>query len=144
MSKSIKFKNNNYLDSSSIVHNRELLKNILDKKEVYSTEEQKIGTWIDGKTAYQKTFVVSTPTEPNKDTVVLDIPSNIKSFIKTDAQLFASNINVITRIPYYFSSENYGMLWNDLNTRTIQMLVTNNLYCNQELIIRLVYTKTTD
>lgn len=34
MSKSIKFKNNNYLDSSSIVHNRELLKDFLNKSNV--------------------------------------------------------------------------------------------------------------
>lgn len=31
MSKSIKFKNNNYLDSSSIVHKRELLSDIINK-----------------------------------------------------------------------------------------------------------------
>lgn len=34
MSKSIKFKNNNYLDSSSVVHNRELLKDFLNKSNI--------------------------------------------------------------------------------------------------------------
>lgn len=34
MSRSIKFKNNNYLDSSSIIHNRELLSDILNIKTI--------------------------------------------------------------------------------------------------------------
>ena len=50
MAKSIKFKNDMYLDSESVVHKKTKLSTML----TYSTIETKIGTWIDGKTIYRK------------------------------------------------------------------------------------------
>lgn len=51
MAKSIKFKNDTYLDSTSIVHDKTNLSDILN----YSTQPVAIGKWIDGKkTVYRK------------------------------------------------------------------------------------------
>ena len=110
----------------------------------YSTEEEIIGTWINGKPIYQKVFVVSTPAEINTDTAVLDIPSHTETHIEMYAQVYADNIGVIVPVPYYFHSGNYGMIWRDLNTKKIMMLLNLNAYCNRELMIILKYTKSTD
>lgn len=53
MSKSIKFTNDTYLDSSGITFNKTPLHKIL----TYSTEEQIVGKWVDGKELYRKTFI---------------------------------------------------------------------------------------
>lgn len=57
MEKSVKFKNNIFLDSTSITHDRKQLSEILNQKEVYSTDEQIVGRWIDGKPIYRKVIV---------------------------------------------------------------------------------------
>ena len=61
MSISIKFKDDAYLDSSSVAHNKELLsefleneKSKLNKLSTYSTEETVVGTWEDGRPLYRK------------------------------------------------------------------------------------------
>ena len=46
MSKSIKLKNNNYIDSTGITHGRELLSTILGNKIIYDTGTNSIGSWI--------------------------------------------------------------------------------------------------
>lgn len=53
MAKSIKFKNDTYLDSTSIVHDKTNLSDILN----YSTQPVAIGKWVDGKkTVYRQIF----------------------------------------------------------------------------------------
>ena len=52
MAKSYKLEDGNYIDSGSIVHSKTKLKDIL----TYSTTEQKVGTWIDGKPIYRKVY----------------------------------------------------------------------------------------
>ena len=58
MSKSIKLKNNTYIDSSAIVHRQELLSTILEKSvrfkkfEIkFDVSNKKIGDWVEGHTA---------------------------------------------------------------------------------------------
>ena len=46
MSKSIKFKNNTYIDSSSISHKRQLLNSILETKTIYDSGSNSNGSWI--------------------------------------------------------------------------------------------------
>lgn len=71
MAKSIKFKNDIYLDSKSIVHNLTSLSDILN----YSDEEVIVGKWIDGKTLYRKS--VEFGSFPNDSSKL--IPHNIAS-----------------------------------------------------------------
>ena len=55
MSKSIEFNDGIYLDSSSVVHNKKKLSEILNTKDVYSNNEIKTNKiWIDGKPIYRK------------------------------------------------------------------------------------------
>ena len=53
MAKSIKFKNDNYIDSTGVVHNKTKLSDILN----YSTEPILIGKWIDGKKKVYKKVI---------------------------------------------------------------------------------------
>lgn len=46
MSKAIKFKNNTYIDSSAIAHNRQSLKNILEAKTIYDSGSNSNGSWL--------------------------------------------------------------------------------------------------
>lgn len=73
MSKSIKIKNNTYIDSTGIVHNKVLLSDILN----YSTNEKKVGTWYDGKPVYEKLVSVYI-TKKNEYTVGQMVSADIK------------------------------------------------------------------
>lgn len=74
MAKSIKLKNDTYLDSTSVTHNKTKLSDILS----YSTNEIPIGKYHDGKTIYKKT-IKSTYSEKQSNFVLL---SNISTLIK--------------------------------------------------------------
>ena len=74
MSKAIKFSDNVYLDSDSVVFKKQTLKNLLN----YSEKEQIIGTWM-GKTLYRKT--IST-TETFTASVNLHIPHGVENVDK--------------------------------------------------------------
>lgn len=115
-----------------------------DTLEKYSTNETKIGTWINGKKLYSRQFVVTSPQNVNTDEVVLTMPSDILGITRINAQLWSESANVITPVPYYFNSENYGLLFYNLQTRGFTMKVTVDAYVNEELLIYVEYTKTTD
>ena len=55
MAKSVKFENDIYLDSSSVMHNKTKLSEILK----ISTDEKIVGTWINDKPLYEKTIVAT-------------------------------------------------------------------------------------
>lgn len=57
MSKSIKFKDNTYVDSSAVVHNKELLSTVLEKsvrfkkfKIKFDVSNKSVGDWVEGHT----------------------------------------------------------------------------------------------
>lgn len=55
MSTSIKFKNNMYLSTKGIAHDKSILYNVLSPLIKYTQNtEIAVGTWIDGKTIYRK------------------------------------------------------------------------------------------
>ena len=116
------------------------------KKQEYSTEETKIGTWIDGKPLYRKTIIytsgfviggekVFTHGIANLDEVVSYKAKYLRSddttqFIPTihsDMQKWASGI-------YDFSHTSFTLYVGSLN----------NDFTINKLIITLEYTKTTD
>lgn len=112
-----------------------------DKSNVYSTDEQRVGIWIDGKPIYQKT--VSAGTFPNKTTKVL-----------------AHGINNVERFVFIFSIMDDGSYWQSVDSAALQVGTTNaltvyadktnvNINTNLNLssntgFVTLYYTKTTD
>lgn len=109
----------------------------------FSTTEREIGTWIDGKPLYQKTFTCTTPATANTETDVIDVTS--------------LNISVCAEIwgmIYHTTYENYAVwtgpisagdcLFYSNTTKKIRgKLVTSN-YLNEPAYVTLKYTKTTD
>lgn len=103
--KSIKFKDNHYIDSTGVVHNRgllsTLLNNILDditylkNRCVYSTNEIAIGKWIDGKTLYRK--VLTGTKASSSDEISLSTPTNINTMV--DVKIQAKNDTEAMSIP---------------------------------------------
>jgi len=61
MSKSIKFKNNNYLDSSSIVHNKKTLKHIFENLYYIDISTDVLLTGIQAGSFGYKTFEITVP-----------------------------------------------------------------------------------
>lgn len=95
----------------------------------YSTDEQVVGTWIDGSTIYEKTYIFTTPAVINYNAwTTTDIPKgSIERIIHGEAiSEDGSNINLI----YSFSSNDF-----------IDIQTTRNGYGTTIKYIVLQYTK---
>ena len=113
-----------------------------ENKVLYSTSEQVIGTWTDGKPLYRKTISINTPLTTN-NTEVYNFDTNfiIKNFygfvtISASSQLIPIN--------FYFTNEYNVATYITKNTGKINMKVGSEAYTNQQVTISLEYTKTTD
>lgn len=143
MSKSIKLQNNTYLDSSSIVHNKKSLKELLDDGNVYSTKEKRIGIWTDGKPLYEKTLITNTSFSGS-----VEISHGVSNYDKMWIDLSNSYYNAgKTNLPLIHNS-----YWGDFSQKTDAMVYNEKvlLYTDGgwgsdwEKVITLHYTKTTD
>ena len=115
------------------------------ENQIYSTTEQAIGTWIDGKTIYRK--VVSCGTLPNKtDKTVAHGISNFNHIIQVSGFCKDADKSKSYPLPFPFDSGSDGVgsigIWVDKTNITISCLGT--YYPNViETYVILEYTKTT-
>lgn len=112
-------------------------------KDNYSTEEQVIGTWIDGKPLYRKVFDVGNFTngsEINYKDVTLDIENIDKIFID---KIFASDGTVTVACPYVDNTTTGYMNIFMVNKNTARVACGSNRSSFKGTLI-LNYTKTTD
>jgi hypothetical protein len=106
----------------------------------YSTEEQRIGTWIDGKPLYQKTFVETTPSSANVDSEIISLSSdvefvhNIIGYVKT--------VSASVPINFSYASNDYVNVYYASSANTIQ--IKQSSYNSFPCYITIQYTKTTD
>lgn len=108
----------------------------------YSTTEQEIGTWIDGKKLYQVTLTGNLPATVDTDTVVASI-SDLDTIVEFNG--FGRD-NTTCVIPF-----NYGKIGNSfttkdfiaayLNSEDIYVTVSVSGYCNQPFWLTVKYTK---
>ncbi len=111
-----------------------------DKGEVYSTEEQRIGTWIDGKPLYRK--VIDTLTLPSNATVEYDITNlNIATITKLYGTASYNNGQLAKPLPFVSSGTSQIRL--DVNDKKIR-LITYESWSPYPSAIVIEYTKTTD
>ena len=101
----------------------------------YSTDEQVIGTWIDGSTVYEKTFSGTT----NSTSIYFSNTSDVDSVISMGGYIVDSG-GVKFDIPYRDTTD-YISLKNDSNG--VNLLCTN-YFVNKDYIVTIRYTKTTD
>ena len=114
---------------------------IKKSEEVYSTEEVKIGTWIDGKPIYRKVFDIKTISASNTDLVNVS-NLNIETLIKLNGVIITDGGGKFP-VPLYDSSSNYSVLFiNEYNYIRGRATVGNGTF--SKLIVTVEYTKTTD
>ena len=108
----------------------------------YSTEEQIIGTWIDGKPLYQKTFETTTPAN-NTDTLIVELPSNCiaRSF---DGYILQDGYNRMPLNAYYSSAEFVCTYMQFNPDNGIRMKCESAQWRSCTAVITVLYTKTTD
>lgn len=74
---------------------------ILYNRDNYSTTEQVIGTWIDGKPLYRKVATVSAITGNNTWKSVDNAPTNVRTYINAYGYLFNQQTGVCTyKVPF--------------------------------------------
>ena len=100
----------------------------------YSTTEQVIGTWIDGKTIYQKTFIGSI-TSGMTSTTVLDTLSYVDIIVEINGML---NDGLPTQT--YFDNSQFCNLWFRNTSKELCIRAGSN-YVGATLTYTLKYTK---
>ena len=130
-------------------------KNIyLDPKNDYSTEEKVIGTWIDGKTLYQKTVIDTLPTTTT-DGVVANkfIPLNVSIDTVVDIEsIFLTNNQAYSEFGYIDSTSNVfvyirALVLNEAsggtNKNSLRLATSSSASAGIPARITIRYTKTT-
>lgn len=125
------------IDNSIVVDNQEWFNP--NNVEKYSTNETKIGTWIDGKPIYRKTFNVTSVTNTNSDLV--DISGlNVDNMVKLYGIINGTYLSM--PMPLTDSSQNYNVI---LKSGTkIRGRVSWGSGTFVSCYITIEYTKTTD
>jgi hypothetical protein len=114
-------------------------------KDIYSTKEQVIGTWIDGKPLYRK-VINATPTISNSSYQTISIKHNIsdlKNVYKCNAFLHNTG-NTQTYILPAETSAIQAIGISEINSTNIIMYSKNDTWSGWIAEIILEYTKTTD
>lgn len=138
MSKSIKFKNDTYLNSSGVVFG----KTPLDKILTYSKEEQIIGKWINDKKLYRK--VIELPngtgtTNEVKYTLTDYGIENVEEIYIASPSFYSLNENTY---PFaYYDGNKFVAL---VSPTTLVVQLQYSTIANSRVVITLEYTKTTD
>jgi hypothetical protein len=101
----------------------------------YSTTEQAVGTWIDGKTIYQKTFTGGSITSGMTSTVILDTLSYVDTIIEINGML---NDGLPTQT--YFDNSQFCNLWFRNSSKELCIRAGSN-YVGATLTYTLKYTK---
>lgn len=125
--------------------NETLMLKGIDLSNTYSTTEQKVGYWIDGKPIYRKVF-----TQSNMN-AISNVVSNLDSMIKMDCLVRQSTVEDWRNVPWvYVSGNSYGSatwaggFYYDSSENKIIFQAGSNLSDIDKLIMIIEYTKTTD
>lgn len=132
------------LDPSTMQINSKLTKNLvkqseLDELTTYSTEEKVVGTWIDGKPIYRKTF---TGTKKEVNNAISDSNLDRDSFIRGFGWIYSVYENW-----WQIGSGTPATYQTSLAISTVgfELFTTSTAFNdNSQTILTLEYTKTTD
>ncbi len=108
--------------------------------EIYSTEETRIGTWIDGKPLYRKVFSFTTPSGGGWTAISGTTTDNVKTLVEISGTVLENGRNVIS-MPY----QDRAIIHFDMTNKNIRFYSgTHTEFRNQSALVILKYTKTTD
>lgn len=115
-------------------------------KDIYSTEEVKIGTWIDGKPLYRKIISSTSPnvTKENEN-ITKKIPVNVDiKFGFIEKAFYKDDSGNIVNIPFIMTGGQVIKAYLNVQDNNI-VLTSNTQYTNDKPVsIVINYTKTTD
>lgn len=112
-----------------------------EKKEIYSTEEQVIGKWIDGKPIYRKVFTGTTNGSDN--TIITKTTLNIDKLTNSSGILYNSAVQInIGKSESIGNTNGNTRVW--INNGNVVLTVGSDLTTGFSYIAVLEYTKTTD
>lgn len=110
----------------------------------YSTTEQVVGTWIDGKPLYQITYNATAPSTTNTSEEIAELPANVDSTNVVDAKFILYTASgYIYPTNFYLSANDMDMMWFRPNKKIV-MQVSAPDHANATVYITIQYTKTTD
>lgn len=122
----------------------EQIENAVEKIENYSTNETKVGSWIDNKPIYKKTIIISNKAFSNGDNTIAHGISNFKQCIKAELKKNGAHI-----FPYFNYNPNDTILSQTfialVDSTNITIRLMNDSWGNQNVwYATIYYTKTTD
>lgn len=109
--------------------------------EVYSTSEQRIGTWL-GKTLYRRVITGTTPSSTS-DSVVGNIGTN-KQVVRIDGYIDGGTTYQSLPVNFYFSNEYSIATYVTNDNGNVHMKLNSVNYQSKSIAIVVEYTKTTD
>jgi len=122
----------------------------IEGKNIYSTNEKQIGTWIDGKPLYKITIQDTIPT-PSTDRTVTSKTINISAlnweYINIEEAVFiffGANRWQSYSLPYSTSDNSYKVYTYIYSDSDLRILNNRIDYGGADVYITLYYTKTTD
>lgn len=113
--------------------------------EVYSTEETRIGTWIDGKPLYRIVVNTTSPSEIETAKAIYGL-SSTTSIHKIEGYILALNNDDRLPLNFYRNSSRYIATFYDNynNISAIVMVISHSSDKTRPVVLVLEYTKTTD
>lgn len=114
-------------------------KNLLNS---YSTSEQVVGTWIDGKPLYRKVITGTTTAGNNLDISKNSISANIDKFVYFGGVTIQPNNN-ISLVPYFAAETDRTSIYYASSIDAIRIRAGSS-YGYGDVFVIVEYTKTTD
>lgn len=142
MAQSIKFKDDIYIDSSGVVHN----KTPLDKILTYSTSETVIGTWIDGRPIYRKVLKFTGLSTGIVKAVSYNISNAVNQIWIEKGFIESSSGRVITlpEVGYNGDLTSKTDIWIEKSESSVKLYSNGGWNSNWTFYITLNYTKAKD
>lgn len=121
----------------------------LPAENIYSTEETRIGTWIDGKPLYQVTIQTTLPTtsSPSSSTLLYTYNANVETVVKISGIYTSAGVSNFNMIPYARGDQYINIIYypsNYHNEARNQFRVILTVGLGSTVFITMQYTKTTD
>lgn len=122
---------------------------VYEPQEVYSTEEVRIGTWIDGKPLYRKVMTYSIQLTTTSKVDLIDIPHSVETIVsrKLSIDYLVNGQKISLQIPYFENiNTNLYWLWEyiDLSSDKMHFVCMFPQNCSATITCVLEYTKTID
>ena len=114
---------------------------------VYSTTEQAVGTWLNGKTLYQKTIVSTFGADSNAKVILTDASIEEVYYFEGRGKSYDGSYRVPLQNTWAVnagatdkSNEQINTFW-DANNHTLNVCTTRSPYYGGEVIVTIRYTK---